>query len=101
MDSLLFYKNLILDLKLKVENNHGDLYNHINISNHEIGPETISIIMTSHNRSCQVYFTLQTIAKSVIKDVHIVLVDDSTTDPIDINILYNFPFNFMIKFIPL
>jgi hypothetical protein len=48
--------------------------------------------MTSCNRSKQLYFTLDTIAKSNIKDIHIVLVDDSYNDPIDLELLNNYPF---------
>jgi glycosyltransferase involved in cell wall biosynthesis len=51
----------------------------------------LSIVMTSHNRSKQVYFTLQTIINSKNKNIQIIIVDDSTDDPLDINILKQFP----------
>ena len=44
---------------------------------------TISIIMTSHERAKQVYYTLHTIRNSTIKDIQVILVDDSVNDPID------------------
>jgi len=53
--------------------------------------------MTSSNRSKQTYFTLSNILRSSVKDIHIVLVDDSYRDPIDINILKTF--SYYINFI--
>lgn len=85
-------QDLILEIKRQVEKKDQSLYTHDTVDNLEINKNTISIIMTSHNRSKQVYFTLETILKSVIKDVQIILVDDSTTDPIDIDTIRNFPF---------
>jgi len=85
-------RKLILKLKYQVENKNKSLYIHHIIDNHSINDNTISIVMTAHNRSKQVYFALQTISKSSFKDVHIVLVDDSTFDPIDLNIINNFQF---------
>lgn len=55
--------------------------------------KTISIVMTSSNRSKQTYYTLNSIKNSSYKDVHVVLVDDSTSDPIDFNILKEYPFS--------
>jgi glycosyltransferase involved in cell wall biosynthesis len=94
MNGLYNNKSKILDLKSKIENNYGleFLYNHVVIENNKINSKTLSIVMTSNNRSKQVYFTLDRISKSVIKDVHIVLVDDSTTDPIDISVLKKYEF---------
>lgn len=48
-------------------------------------PNTISIIMTASNRSVQTYFTLNTIIKNNYHDIQIILVDDSTHDPIQID----------------
>jgi hypothetical protein len=39
--------------------------------------------MTSSNRSKQTYYTLDTIERSAYKNIHVILVDDSTVDPID------------------
>jgi len=40
----------------------------------------VSIIMTSHNRKIQTYFTLYTISQSVYKNVEVIIVDDNS-DP--------------------
>lgn len=67
-------------------------YEHTCINNREITKNTISVIMTSSNRSNQVYYTFFTFLHSVFKDIHIVLVDDSDIDCVDINILKRFPY---------
>ena len=64
-------------------------YKHINIKDNK---DMLSIVMTAHNRSKQVYFTLKTIANSKNKNIQVILVDDSTDDPVDIGELHNFPF---------
>jgi hypothetical protein len=48
--------------------------------------------MTSSNRSLQVYYTLKTLTKSFHKNIQIILVDDSTIDPVNEDILKIFPF---------
>lgn len=55
---------------------------HTVINPRPITIDTISIVMTSANRSKQVYYNLKTISNSQYKDVHIVIVDDSTDDPL-------------------
>jgi GT2 family glycosyltransferase len=55
------------------------------INQKPITPSTISIVMTASNRTNQTYFTLDTINKSTNKDIHIIIVDDSTHDPIQID----------------
>lgn len=75
-----------------VEEKDLEFYTHHTIANREISHDTISILMTAHNRSKQFYFTLQTIQESSFKDIHIVIVDDSDTDPISIKQLQSFPF---------
>lgn len=77
-------------LKSTIKN--GNYFTHIIINNYEINVETISIVMTSHNRSKQAYFTLKTISQSSNKNIHIILVDDSTSDPINLDKLKEFPF---------
>lgn len=57
-------------------------FSHNPIYNGDIHNCKISIIMTASNRSKQTYFTLQTISKSSISNIHIVLIDDSTIDKI-------------------
>jgi len=50
------------------------------INKRELDTNTISIVMTSCNRSIQTYFTIETISKSIYKNVQIILIDDSTND---------------------
>lgn len=72
---------------------HDEKYmHHTVLKNREITSSTISIVMTSHNRTKQLHFTLQTIMNSRIKDVQIILVDDSDTDPVKIKDFENYPF---------
>jgi hypothetical protein len=100
MQTLLNNKDRIFDIKKDVENKDPTLYSHFCIDNNKlIDQETISIIMTSSNRSKQVYFTLKTISNSLYKNIQIILVDDSNTDPIDINILKKNSYEFYIDFI--
>jgi hypothetical protein len=94
MQSLLSNKNKILEIIQKVDKFDSSLFTHHSIQNIPIFNDTISIVMTSSNRSKQVYFTLKTIQKCSFKNIHIILVDDSNTDPIDINVLKTFPFYF-------
>lgn len=50
----------------------------------------ISIVMTTYNRSRQTYYTLYSLEQSTVKKVQVIIVDDSTTDPIDIFLLRHF-----------
>ena len=54
------------------------------INNKPLNNDTISIVMTASNRSIQTYFTLDTINKSSYKNIQVILVDDSSDDPITI-----------------
>jgi hypothetical protein len=78
----------ILQIKKEVENLDNSLFIHYNYENIPIYDDTISIVMTSSNRSEQVYYTLKTIEKASFKNIHIILVDDSDVDPI-IHIMIN------------
>lgn len=49
-----------------------------------------SIVMASHNRSKQTYYTLETIERNRFKGVQVIIVDDSTTDPLDCFLLKRF-----------
>ena len=49
--------------------------------------------MTSSNRSKQTYFTLDTFKNSLCKNIHVVIVDDSTHDPIQKEVLETYPFH--------
>ena len=65
----------------------------VNYDKYPISAETISIAMTTHNRSRQLYFTLDTIAKSQRhKNVQVILVDDSSDDKIVLDKLVSYPF---------
>lgn len=77
-----------------VETKDPEFFHHIPIPNNEITDDTISILMTAHNRSKQFYFTLGTILQSKIKNIHIIIVDDSDKDPIDPERLRSYPFSF-------
>lgn len=64
----------------------GDLtpyYSHFEINKREIDSNTISIVMTASDRSKQTYFTISTIAASKNKNIHLVVVDDSTEDSLN------------------
>jgi glycosyltransferase involved in cell wall biosynthesis len=52
-----------------------------------------SIVMATHNRSKQTYYTLETIERNTTKGVQVIIVDDSTTDPMDCFILKRFKIN--------
>jgi hypothetical protein len=92
MELLLNSKQHIRELKLKVDRLDNSLFIHFIINNYEITEDAISIVMTASNRSKQTYFTLQNMLRSICKNIHIILVDDSDIDPIDINTLKTFPY---------
>jgi len=92
MNTLLDNKDLIFEIKRKVEQNDDLLYFHVVIPNIQITAETITIVMTASNRSNQTYFTLQTIQNSSNKAVQVILVDDSDEDPITKEALEKYPF---------
>lgn len=97
MDTLLLQKDLIFEIKQQVENRDPSLYSHVCIYSGEfpIDENTISVVMTSSNRSKQTFFTLEKFKNSSYKNVQVIIVDDSTHDPIteDILRLQNFPIN--------
>ncbi len=92
MDALYQKKDEIKQIKTRIDTLDNTLFNHNIIQNREITPNTISIVMTASNRSKQTYFTLQSIMNSGWPDIHIILVDDSTHDPITVDNLQQFPF---------
>ena len=87
MEQLIYNSHLILKIK-----NINNYYTHNVIDNKEINKDTISIVMTSHNRSKQLYYTLKTIANSVFKNIQVIIVDDSDIDKISIDKLKEYPF---------
>jgi hypothetical protein len=93
MQALKYNKNKIIDIIKKVENLDNSLFIHYNYANIPIYPDTISIVMTSSNRSRQVYYTLKTIEKCSFKHIHIIIVDDSEKDPIKKEIINGYAFH--------
>lgn len=76
-----------------LKDNLSTFYNHFHHSGlFPITSSTISIVMTSSNRSKQTLFTLKTISQSQNKDVQVILIDDSDKDPILFDSLLDFPF---------
>jgi hypothetical protein len=77
-------KNLhsLLQFKKDIDSDFYIEHERINEQNiHNISKEDlISIVMTSHDRSRQVYHTLKTISQSSVKTVQVILVDDSDND---------------------
>jgi glycosyltransferase involved in cell wall biosynthesis len=84
MNTLLSNINSLLELKNIVKSKDTKYLVHNVIDNNTITNDCISIVMTSHNRSKQVYYTLKTIQNSIYKNVQIILVDDSDTDKVSI-----------------
>ena len=93
MQTLLSNKNSIFEIREKVESLDSSLFTHYNYPNIPIYDDTISIVMTSSNRSKQVYYTLRTIEKCSFKNVHLIIVDDSSIDPINKDLLCRYPFH--------
>jgi hypothetical protein len=93
MQTLISNKSKILQIIEKIENFDNSLFIHYNIPNIPINDNTISIVMTSSNRSKQVYFTLKTIYKCSFKNIQVIIIDDSDIDPVNKKILNIFPFN--------
>jgi hypothetical protein len=83
----LHYLRFIKDIVL---NKNPLFFKHQTINEKVITPKTISIVMTAHERSKQVYFTLYTINKCKFKDIQVILVDDSKNDTIDVELLKSF-----------
>lgn len=93
MDILKDNLHKLNELRDLVKSKDPHYINHIKINNNDISPNTISIVMTSHERSRQVYYTLKTIQRSEFKDVQVIIVDDSEYDILNIDMLRSFPFN--------
>lgn len=93
MDILRDNLHKLNELRELVKSKNPHYMNHIKINNNDISLNTISIVMTSHERSRQVYYTLKTIQRSEFKDVQVIIVDDSEYDMLNIDVLRSFPFN--------
>jgi glycosyltransferase involved in cell wall biosynthesis len=83
MDLPLIHK--VRDLVTKLDPHYLDL-----IIFNEIKEIEVSIVMTSHNRSKQTYYTLDSIERSLGTGIQVIIVDDSTTDPLDEFLLKRF-----------
>jgi len=100
MENLFRYKNAIFDLKQRVESLDPSLFYHDQYNPGNIIDEnTISIVMTSSNRRKQTLFTLSTIEKSKIKNIQVILVDDSDIDPINAEDFAENKYTFLIDLI--
>lgn len=82
MDELKQNIHLLYSLRTDVETRNQKYYNYKIINEKPITENTISIVMTSHERSQQVYCTLDTINMCNFKDIQIIIVDDSLIDPV-------------------
>ena len=99
MQSLILNRDRILQIKKKVENLDNSIFSHYNYANIPIYSDTISIVMTSSNRSRQVYYTLKTIEKSSFKHIHVIIIDDSDIDPIVKNMINGYSFHIDLIYI--
>lgn len=92
IEELLSNRQKIIDIQLRVESQDPSMFDHYVVNNCEVTPDMVTIVMTASNRSKQTYFTLQSMLKSKCKNLQIILVDDSTDDPINLAILKNYPY---------
>ena len=99
MQTLISNKDTIFEIKNKVDQLDSSLFIHYNYPNIPIYNDTISIIMTSSNRSKQAYHTLQTIEKCLFKHVHLIIVDDSDIDPIKKECINGYAFHIDLIYI--
>jgi len=88
----IFINNLekLQRLKTIVNNKDAQYFTCHQLNRRENNEDILSIVMTAHNRSKQVYFTLKTIENSSNKNIQVIIVDDSTDDHVDINKLADF-----------
>ena len=101
MDILEQHLSLLPAVRQLVKTRDASYYHHMTIHPRDITANTTSIVMTSHERSQQVYYTLRTIHRSSIKDVQVILVDDSSNDVVQEAVLRLFPFQIdFIRIIP-
>ena len=83
------YDNLC-KIKKILETKDTNYFTTTKINEKNLDENTISIVMTACNRPIQTYFTIDIIAKSSYKNVQIILVDDSTDDPVMLERLSQF-----------
>jgi len=100
MNTLLHSKEHMFNIKKKVQDpSDGSMYSHYSINHFTTDEQSVSIVMTSSNRTKQLYFTLKTIEKSIFKNIQVIIVDDSDTDPVTITDLENLHLPFCIDLI--
>lgn len=73
-----------------VNNVDSHYYDIITINEINCNNDTISIVMTTSNRTEQTYFTLNTISKSKHKNVQIIIIEDSNEDKLNVETLKQF-----------
>lgn len=78
-------------------NEHINTENINTENNNTENNDIVSIVMTTHNRTTQTLFTLDTIAASAYKNIQVIIVDDSTKGFISNNNLNKY--NFRIDYI--
>ena len=88
---------ILLKIKKLLDEMDNNYFTKTTLNEKVLDKNTISIVMTSCDRSVQTYFTLKTISQSLYKNIQIIIVDDSTSDLIDIEKLKEF--NLHIDFI--
>jgi len=67
-------------IKHMLEIGDNNYFTTTTINETTLDAHTISIVMTACDRSIQTYFTIETIAKSMYKNIQVILVDDSLLD---------------------
>jgi glycosyltransferase involved in cell wall biosynthesis len=82
MNTLKENLHLLSSLTELVKTKNEEYYKYTSINYKEVNNDTISIVMTTHERSKQLYFTLETINRCSYKNVHVIIVDDSANDPL-------------------
>lgn len=87
MESLKDNLHYLKFIKEIVVSKNNSFFTHQIINEKSITPNTISIVMTAHERSKQTYFTLNTINNCNFKGIQVIIVDDSKYDPIDPELL--------------
>lgn len=95
MNTLRANLDKVEQLKSVLTSGQGEYYSvdEVNYDKYPVTTQTISIIMTTHNRSRQLYFTLDTITKSRDHSkVQLILVDDSSEDKVMLDKLATYPF---------
>lgn len=92
----------IRSLRARVKAKDPTLFRHeISEKNPVSSETTISVVMTAHSRSAQVYFTLDMMQRSPASaDLQVILVDDSQVDAVSMDRLRTYPFTVELITIP-